>query len=471
MATYRDLLARQRAQVSDGMLIHAARLRWSPERIFVERQRRLRNLLRYAIDRSPFFAERLWGVEPETFTLDDLPSLPVMTKDEMMASFDDALTDRELTLELANEHVERCYTTDGYLLDKYRVVATGGTSGRRGLFVYGWDDWVTLALMEQRSWMRHGLLPPPEKIASLYTDRPAHISGAISIFAGDAEHPIHRLPPTLPIDELIGRLNEIQPVLLQGYPTVLQALAGEAYAGRLKIHPERAKTTGEMLLPETRQAFRDLWDVEISEAYAMSEGLFSRDCDHGAIHLPDDLVIVEPVDEDGRAVAPGQLATKLYVTILYRMAQPLIRYEVTDSMVVHDETCACGSGHSWISDLSGRLEESFRYPGGAVLHAAAVQGRLMREPNLIEFQVRQTGTGIDVAVRASGPLDVVRLRSDLRETLVRSGVGDPDVTVWPADHLDRVWSGKLRRFVPLGLTTAGPRPVKDADPVAVRGLS
>ena len=59
-----------------------------------------------------------------------------------------------------------------------------------------------------------------------------------------------------------------------------------------------------MLLPETRQAFRDLWDVEISEAYAMSEGLFSRDCDHGAIHLPDDLVIVEPVDEDRRAVAP-----------------------------------------------------------------------------------------------------------------------------------------------------------------------
>ena len=59
----------------------------------------------------------------------------------------------------------------------------------------------------------------------------------------------------------------------------------------------------------------------------------------------------------------------------------------------------------------------------------------MREPHLIEFQVRQTGTGIDVAVRASGPLDVVRLRSDLRETLVRSGMGDPDVTVWPADHL------------------------------------
>ena len=136
------------------------------------------------------------------------------------------------------------------------------------------------------------------------------------------------------------------------------------------------------------------------------------------------------------------------------MAQPLIRYEVTDSMVVHDETCACGSGHSSISDLSGRLKESFRIRRGRPPRRRE-QGRLMREPDLIEFQVRQTRTGIDVAVRASGPLDVVRLRSDLRETLVRSGIGDPDVTVWPADHLDRVWSGKLRRFVPLGLTTAG----------------
>ena len=57
----RDLLARDEDKVSDGMLIHAARLRWSIERMFVERQQQLRTCLRYAINQSPFFTERLWA--------------------------------------------------------------------------------------------------------------------------------------------------------------------------------------------------------------------------------------------------------------------------------------------------------------------------------------------------------------------------------------------------------------------------
>jgi len=53
------------------------------------RKRIVRALLAVAIERSPFHARRLSGIDPTTFELADLARLPVMTKAEMMHHFDD----------------------------------------------------------------------------------------------------------------------------------------------------------------------------------------------------------------------------------------------------------------------------------------------------------------------------------------------------------------------------------------------
>jgi phenylacetate-coenzyme A ligase PaaK-like adenylate-forming protein len=56
----------------------------------------LRSLLADAEARSPFHARRLTEIDPESFELADLHRLPILTKAEMMANFDEVLTDRRL---------------------------------------------------------------------------------------------------------------------------------------------------------------------------------------------------------------------------------------------------------------------------------------------------------------------------------------------------------------------------------------
>ena len=61
-----------------------------------------------------------------------------------------------------------------------------------------------------------------------------------------------RVAPTLPLAEIVERLNALQPKTLSGYASTLALLAGEARSGRLIIAPTQVFTCGGPLLPEVR---------------------------------------------------------------------------------------------------------------------------------------------------------------------------------------------------------------------------
>jgi len=89
MTTELNAMQARAALVRERLPEHLDRLGWSTERIAAHQRDALRRLLRTAIDHSPFHAARLHGVEPERFELSDLVSLPIMTKAEMIAAYDD----------------------------------------------------------------------------------------------------------------------------------------------------------------------------------------------------------------------------------------------------------------------------------------------------------------------------------------------------------------------------------------------
>ena len=117
------------------------RIEWSADRVKDERRRALRKLLALAVERSPWHRERLAAIDLSGLSEADIASLPVMTKTDLMDNFDDVVTDRRLTRELCERHLDAA-TDDKYLLGEYHVVASGGSSGQRGVFVYGWDAWA-----------------------------------------------------------------------------------------------------------------------------------------------------------------------------------------------------------------------------------------------------------------------------------------------------------------------------------------
>lgn len=114
---------------------HLRRLGWSAERLRLHRQAALRRLGGSAVEGSPWHRNRLRGIAVDQLDERMLSALPVMTKDDLMENFDEVVTDRQLSLDVCNAHLETL-TDDAYLFGRYHVIASGGSTGRRGVFVY-----------------------------------------------------------------------------------------------------------------------------------------------------------------------------------------------------------------------------------------------------------------------------------------------------------------------------------------------
>ena len=143
-ATFEELRSRHAADRDAALPRYLAQLQWSATQLRAERERRMQVLLSTAKARSSWHRERLRDVDVATFTEADLPSLPTMSKADLMDNFDAVVTDPRLTRDIVDAYVEQL-PENPYLFDRYLVIASGGSSGRRGVFVYDWDGFVTFS--------------------------------------------------------------------------------------------------------------------------------------------------------------------------------------------------------------------------------------------------------------------------------------------------------------------------------------
>ncbi|HEY3087709.1 MAG TPA: hypothetical protein VGJ59_06575 [Jatrophihabitantaceae bacterium] len=446
---YEQLVRRQRAELQDAYLKGVRRLRWDAERLAAERERRLRELLRWAADRSPFWQARLAGHDLAAFTEADLPSLPILTRAEMMAEFDDLITAPGLTLARVKEHVAQL-DGDRYLDDEYHAIVTTGYTGTEAIQVYGWDAFVTFVMQGSRWTGRRGE-DPDAVLVQAFACSARHESGAFHAFSTfESGGPsAHCFAGTMPLPEMVDGLNQARPKVeaLQGWPNVIRRLALEALAGRLTITPTWVAVAGEMCTPAVREAVRAAWGIEPAEFWGCSEGTYAFPCGVGeGKHIADDLVILESVDTEGNVVPYGQPGDRLLLTSLYNLDQPLIRYDLADAVTITDEPCPCGCAHKRITDVHGRIDGQFGYDGGVSVPRRAVERAILAAPGLTDFFVHQTPQGLDVSVVTNGSDDLERLRADLADVLRRSGLASPEVSVAEVDDLDRFWSGKTRQF-------------------------
>lgn len=425
------------------------RIDWPAQRLAAERTRALRALLRTAIERSSWHRRRLSGIEIESLTDADIRRLPTMTKSDLMDNFDEIVTDSRVTLDVCEAVLDGRRAGD-YLFDEYRVVASGGASGRRGVFVYGWDAWATcyasIVRFQQRDWESDPRLRGVRRVtAVLGAAGGSHMSAALGRTFSSDDSPRHAVPVDQPIDAIVARLNELNPTILMGYSSFLPTIAMQATAGRLRIAPRRIIAISEPLLPDARAVIEQAWDVPVANGYGMSEGAFTGSC-RQSMHLPDDLCIIEPVDSGGEPVPAREPGCGMLLTNLYNPLLPLIRYEVSDELTVLDEACRCGSPMTRIADPQGRADDVFRFGTDIVVHPHVLRTALSI-PGLTEYQIRQTDGGVHVRLVAAD-MDTSALEHRIEQKLASLGLPQPTVTVELVPAIDRLPSGKLQRFVP-----------------------
>lgn len=454
VATYEETRQRHTERWGEALPSRLERLQWDRELIARHRSAALRSLIAHAQSHSPWHAARLADVRPDELTADDVGSLPTMTKDDLMSNFDRIVCDDRVTLAAAERHLAGL-SGDAYLGDEFHVVASGGTSGVRGVFAYGWDAWTDVHLGLSRSVIADRFNDPvvgasPPVMGIVTASNATHMTTAVASTFATPLVEVRSFPVTLPLDEIVDGLNRAQPSSLTVYASMLGVLAGETLAGRLQISPLRIVTTSEPLLPEVRALAETTFGAPVANCWGTSEGgVMAVGCwQSPGMHVNEDLVIIEAVDEENRPVPPGERSAKVLVTNLFNPLLPLIRYELSDEVTVVTDTCPCGSAYGRIDDILGRSDDLFVF-GDVIVHPHVLRSPLARAATVTDYQVRQGCNGVEALVRAVGTVDTVGLASQLREALRGLGVVGASAAVRVVDELERdPNTGKLKRFVP-----------------------
>ncbi len=420
--------------------------RWTREQLLDHQTKALRRLREFAYAHSPFYRRFHRGLNDRPFH-----ELPVLTKATMMENFDDLVTDRAIHLADVERHIA-ALRGDERFLGRYRVNATSGSTGRRGVFLFNPSEWVTVlaSFIRAYEWLEGpSNLPTRKRIAGIVSPTPWHMSRRAGATLETRWVPASHLFASDPVETMVRRLNALQPQILGAYPSIVRTLANEQLAGRLRIDPKYVFTGAEVLTEETRRRVEEAWgEGRLFDVYGATEGgVIAAECvHHSGLHLFEDQVICEVVDQDNRPVSAGVYGEKLLITVLYNHTQPLIRYELSDSVRLANGKCPCGRPFARITSIQGRMEDTLRLPavtGGDVAINPVIFDQVMDRVPSGEWQVVQEADGLDILL--SGPPEGFSdegLADDLRRALTAEGAIVPPIRVRRVLAIPRSATGK-----------------------------
>lgn len=351
--------------------------------------RKLRKLLHYAWAHSKFYRKIFEesGITEEQ--LDDLPlsAFPTIDKSILMEHFDDLITVSDLNQEkLRRFDVQERFDRKPYL-GKYHVVHSSGSTGKPGYFVYDEAAWKQMLLGIIRGALWNMSMP---QILRLLFGRPrilyiaatdGRYGGAMAV--GDGIDGVGAkqmyLDIKTPLAEWITNVRSFQPNIIIGYPSAIKILAELVEQGDVSVRLTRVISCGEPLSAGLRGFLTKTFHCPVINIYGASESLalgVETGSEDGML-LFDDLNVIE-VDNSA-----------IYLTCLYNFAQPLIRYRISDHLVLKERIAGCpftrvkillGRNEDllWFEDENGRRD---------FLHPLAVEGFCIE--GLRDYQFRQ----------------------------------------------------------------------------------
>ncbi|MGM0578418.1 MAG: phenylacetate--CoA ligase family protein [Myxococcota bacterium] len=388
------------------------------------RLERIRDILAYAAERSPWHRERLarLGVEPDDIrTLADFARLPLMTKADVR-DHNDAMTT------VASHDVREVFTssaTTGAPITLRYTAEDLDNHTRKGadlMAVGGIDpgDLVQITFpLGARMWVA-GI--------SMWMSLQERGAGTVRFGPGDAVRQL----------EAVSKLGVTGMFATGGFARRLGQVARER--GLLDDLPLRKLMIVNENLFETDmsynvlgQTLRELWPGrEIRATYGSTELAFGGvECaHHTGYHTHPAAHYFEVVDPSTGAPAPPGTPGRLVVTALRLRGMPLIRYAIDDVSLLATEPCPCGIRSERLGPVLGRLDDLLKPKGGVSTYPVAIEGVLHSIPYVTEFDFevhRETGVEdirLHVAAADDAPEDPARA---IREIFARELHFRPEV--------------------------------------------
>lgn len=356
------------------------------------REKKLRRVLKTAYEKSPYYRRAFEeaGIDGESLMELPLSAFPVMDKDVLMQHFEEIVTVSDLTQEGLRQFDADGRDSKGKYLGKYHVVHSSGSTGIPRYFVYDDKAWGQMLLGIIRGALWDMSMPQILRLLSgglriLYiaaTD--GRYGGAMAV--GDGIDGVGAkqlfLDIKTPLSQWISSIRAFGPNLVIGYPSAIKILGELVEKGEVQAQVCRVISCGEPLSPGLRSYLEKVFQAVVVNFYGASESLalgVETDGSEG-MYLFDDMNYIEVLDG------------KMYLTCLYNLVQPLIRYRISDQLTLKASEAGARYPFTRTEILLGRNEDLlwFKDPDGKreFLHPLAIEGFCIE--GLLDYQFRQT---------------------------------------------------------------------------------
>jgi phenylacetate-CoA ligase len=374
-------------------------------------EERLRTQLRWVLDRSPFYREKLGDLDPEAFTLDRLPELPFTVKDEVRQSQD--------------EHgplgAHACVGWD----EVARIHASSGTTGAPTLVgatkadLDGWSEimgrclWAQGVRPSSRAWVP---VPLGWWIAGLsFVEALQHIGAAV-LPSGNTE--------AVRTFRVLGVTGADY---VNGTPSLMRRLAqvarDEAGIDPRSLGISNIGVGGEpgAGLPHIRRQLEEDWGATVYDNMGTADfcTLLWSECEaqDGMHFMAGGYVHPELVDTETLEPIPieeGAIGELVY-TAVKRECTPLLRFRIGDiAQVVGAGACRCGRTSFRILCI-GRADDMLICQGVNIYPSAVSDVIASFRPRTSGQLVIEAGAGASVEAPVS-----ILVESDARDSALKA---------------------------------------------------
>ena len=250
------------------------------------------------------------------------------------------------------------------------------------------------------------------------------------------------------VDRMLQLTRRLAPVAVSGFTSMLEYVADRALQ-RGEAVPcgavSAAWNGGEMLFERQKQLFRSAFGCPLLNLYGGRElsAIACQSIDNGPLEILRPWVFVEVVDDNGRAVAPGDPGRLICTSTVCR-GTPFLRYEIGDLGTYSSESCN-ESGITALTELLGRAAGLLELKDGRKISNLYWNHLFKEISEVAQFQVVLKADGtINLLLRGSGfsPAREQQLRATLSNF-----VGPVPIQIYWVQSIPRTAQGKLIQVI------------------------
>ncbi len=350
--------AKIRGEAINDYLIGLEKSQWFSPEILRQRQREnIKTLIDFAYQHSPFYKESFEniGITPKDIeSFEDFLKIPILTKDKF------------------RENIEKLFIARKGM--RHSAVKTSGSTGISMKFCKDRvaSGYARAAMYRGHRWYGVDIGAKEAKLWGIpvnYFDRlKCRIEDKLLNRFREDEYNLKDIT----LFNFYKKIIKLKPEYIFGYASMAYEFARFIKNQKLdgkKAQLKMIKTTSETLQDYQKDFIEKVFGCKVANEYGASEtGLIGFTCPEGAMHIMDDCVYIEIVDDDGRTCPEGKTG-RVIVTDLHNYSLPVIRYEVGDIASFSLDKCSCGRGLSLLKSVQGRSCDIVFASNGGKLHS------------------------------------------------------------------------------------------------------